>query len=321
MAGFRSLKFITFFSYCASFWIISLEDESLNCFIQTIITGCILLAIAKIITSLGIFDLSLSYGETHGQYIGPRILGHTKACMARLVFVGLLLCFTRIEKKRIFSTTLSIAILTGGLVLSGSRGGIGALIISLLPIYFLGRVKGILIGGFGLMVIVLSGLVALSQNQIVANNLIGTFDADNLVTASLRMPIWTETLSVITNNAMIVLFGVGAFNFSYAGFTQGFETAHNDLLTLSFELGLLSLMLFLAWIFALVFTYYRNIRQSTGMERWKYICFFSLIMGLIFSSQFEATFYPTISTLSMSKIIYPFIISIALIKQRQLKTI
>jgi O-antigen ligase len=316
MAGFRSFKFLTFFSYCACFWTISLSDESLNCIIQTIIIGCILLAFAKILTSLGFFDLSLSYGETYGQYIGPRILGHTKANMARLIFVGLLLCFTRIEGKRIFSTTLSIVILTGGLVLSGSRGGIGALIISLIPIYFLGRVRGFLIGGFAFTVIILSALVALSQNQIVANNLIGTFDTDNIGSASLRLPIWTETLSVMSNNTMILLFGVGAFNFSYSGLTQGFETAHNDLLTLGFELGLVSMMVFLTWIFSLALTYYRIIGQSTGMEKWKYICFFSIIIGLFFSSQFEATFYPTISTLPMSQIIYPLMINVAMVKRR-----
>jgi O-antigen ligase len=308
IAGFRTVKLLTLAAYGIFFYSVHFTDEDTYFFFNLLVFGGIILAIAQTLTSFGIMDLSLYYGDTDGRYIGPRILGHTKANIGRIFFMGIIVCMVLMRESKLRSL-ISICILTTGLVFTGSRAGIGALLVGFISICFLGRLRGVFMGGIFFIIILLFGLWALTYNDLMAERLLGTFGSHSLETGSQRFPIWEKTLSVWLTSPLLILFGVGAFNFSYANFhiPLNFEHAHNDLLTLGTELGFLSIVLFLAWIFLLLSALISKTLKSKDKERWHWVCMFAITVGLLFASQFEATFYPTISTLPFSRILYPFL--------------
>ncbi len=307
MAGFRTLKLMSLGSYCFFFYILFLDDDSRDWLLRVVILGTVLVAVAKTMTLLGLMDLSLSYGDTGGVYIGPRILGHAKATIGRMFYIGILLSLARYDKGSKLGMTTALVVLTGGLVLSGSRAGIFALIISFVPIYLFGGSRGFVIGIIALTVVILAGLWALSFSDMMRDMLIGTFDPETVETASTRLPIWKDTLSLWLTNPMIILFGVGAFNFSYAGLPVHFEHAHNDMLSIGTELGITGVFILLIILITIFAALFRNVRQTDSRQRWFYLCLFAMFFGLMFASQFEATFYPTISALPMLRIMLPLI--------------
>ena len=163
----------------------------------------------------------------------------------------------------------------------------------------------------------MAGLFVGHNDKITSQKLLRSFDQENIATASNRLPIWNRTIAVWLDNPGIILFGAGAFNFSYAGLSVGYETAHNDMLTIGSELGLTAMMVFIAWIISMAILFYQNIRISSQEDKWKNICGFAIFTGLVFAGQFEATFYPTISTLPMSRVILPLLLAFGLYHYKQ----
>lgn len=317
IACFRTFKILTLYSYLTFFYKVTFNEREIQSILRTIIFGSLLLAISQILTRLGVADLSLAYGDTGGTYVGPRILGHTKGSIGRLMAVGGVLALSRIFTGSKFYNLLALMVLTGGLILSGSRGGILVLIISLVPIFFLGRGRGVFIGGLGLIAILLASLVALQNSELMKERLEGTFSNKTVSTASSRTIVWQQTLSNLSSDLAIPSFGVGGLNFSYSNLNVAFEHAHNDTLTSLTELGVIGMLMFLAWQFLLTKNLYQNIRISSGALQWRNVCVFSLMVGLLFGSQFEPTFYPTISTLPLLRIILPLLLVISLFQYKQ----
>jgi O-antigen ligase len=316
IASFRFFKLLTLFSYCAFFYVIYLNEKNIKWILNTIIFGSVLLAAAQILTRFDIIDFALAYGDTYNQYIGPRILGLTKASVGRILFVGIFLTLVTFNQDHRILSIFAMIIMTGGLVLSGSRGGIAALMVGLIPIYFFGRIRGVVIGGFFFAVILISAILTLSYNEMMVGRLLGTLDTRTVSTASTRMPIWINTIKILIDNPMIILFGVGAFNFSYAGLSLNFEHAHNDILTIGCELGLISMIIFIIWLVSLAILLYGNILRSSGKTRWRNLCILGIFVGLCFGSQFEPTFYPSISTLPMLRILLPLLLAVGLFRHK-----
>ena len=157
----------------------------------------------------------------------------------------------------------------------------------------------------------------LNYDKIVAQRLLLSFNPESIKTASERFPIWSRTLSIWLENPSIILFGVGAFNFSYARLSIGYETAHNDMLTIGSELGLASLLVFVTWLLSMGLLLYRNIKMSDLEEKWRNICIFGIFIGLLFAGQFEATLYPTIGTLPMFRAVISLLLASGLFRYKQ----
>ena len=312
IAGFRSIKLFTLFSYLVFYYLAFLDEKNIKCLINTIIIGSIVLAVAQIITRLGIFDLALAYGDTHGVYVGPRILGLTKASVGRLLFVGIVLSLVYMLKGKKLVYLISLPILASGLVLSGSRGGVVATIISLFFISILGRGRGFLIGTFGFLIVILSAVYTLDYSPMMKERLLGTFDSSTIETASTRTVVWDQALTNILQEPLVGVLGVGAFNFSYAGMPVNFEHAHNDFLTVLIELGVIGEIMFIALMISFLVYLYKSIKIGKTEERWRSVCIFSLFLGLLLASLFESTFYPSISTIPMLRIIFAILLVILL---------
>ena len=323
IAGYRFAKLMTLFAYLAFFSIVFFDVEEKTWLVHTIIIGCLIVSIAKVLTVYNVIDLSLAYGDVNPGYVGPRILGQTKACAGRLLVVGIILCLSGVIERRKIMSLIYIILLTAGLVLTGSRGAIGALLMGLVPIFFIGRSRGLLIGGLAFIVIVVSGLFVLNFNKNVSQKLLLSFSSESLNTASDRVPIWRRTIMVWLEKPSIVLFGVGAFNFSYARLSVGYETAHNDMLTAGSELGLSSMLVFISWLLSMVLLFCRNIKMSCQREKWHNICILSIFIGLLFAGIFEATLYPTISTLPMLRVVTPLLLvfGLSIFKQNYLNAL
>lgn len=319
IAGFRTLKLISLASYGYFFFTLSSDDKSRDWMMRVIIITAALVAVAQIITQLGLMDLSLSYGDTGGVYVGPRILGQTKATIGRFFFMGVLLCLARYERGNKLELAGLTIILTAGLALSGSRAGILALLASFFPIYLLGRSRGIAIGVVTMVFVVLVGFWALNFSEKKKNMLVRTFEPKTVETASTRLPIWKETVSAWFDNPMILLFGVGVFNFSYAGLPVHFEHAHNDMLSISTELGLFGTLVFSIALCTIFVTLFSMAWCNDSKKKWFYLCVFSMFVGLLVASMFEPTFYPTISTLPLLRVIIPLIFFICRVENTDIK--
>ncbi len=316
MSGFRTFKLITFFSYCVYFYILFFDEKNVKWIINTIIIGSVILAVAQILTRFDIIDLALSYGDTHG-YVGPRIMGLTKASVGRIIAIGMVLCLIVISNYKKTFGIISLIILTGGLMLSGSRGGMVIIIVAFVPIILLGKLRGFFLGGIGVLIIVISAVCFLSNNEMMLERLTGSFDNKTITTASSRLTIWTQTASALFEKPQIILCGVGGFNFAYAGLKVNFEHAHNDFLTTLCELGFVGFFVFVSFLFSMAWLLYRNIKTSDGHEKWTNICVFSVFLGLMVASQFESTFYPSISTIPMLRIVFPIFIVISLFSYKR----
>ena len=312
IASFRSIKLLTLFSYVVFYCLISFDERNIKCLIRTVIIGSIILAVAQIVTRFVILDLALAYGDTHGIYIGPRILGLTKASVGRLLFIGAILCLALMYKRKRIIYLFVLAILASGLVLSGSRGGVIATIVSLFFISILGRERGFMFGALGFFVLLLSAVYTLDYSPMMKERLLGTFDSSTLETASTRTIIWDQALTNILQEPFVGILGVGAFNFSYADLPVNFEHAHNDFLTVLIELGIVGELIFIFWVICLIAYLYKAIKINKKEERWHSVCVFSLCVGLLFASLFESTFYPSISTIPMLRIILPVLLVILL---------
>jgi O-antigen ligase len=317
IAGYRLVKLLTLFAYIVFFSVIFFDAEEKAWLAHTIIMGCLILSVAKVLTVYNVTDLSLAYGNAHVGYVGPRILGQTKACAGRLLVVGIIMCLSRIVERKKSVSIIYISLLTVGLILTGSRGAIGALLVALATISVTGRLRGFLVAGLAFMVIFISGLFVLNFNKDISQKLLQSFSSESLDTASDRVPIWRRTVRVWLENPSIILFGVGAFNFGYARLSIGYETAHNDMLTVGSELGLCSMLLFLSWLLSMALLFWRNIKTSRLNEKWNNICVLSIFIGLLFAGIFEATLYPTISTLPMVRVLTSLLFVFGLSKYKQ----
>ncbi|WP_432798742.1 O-antigen ligase family protein [Poriferisphaera sp. WC338] len=303
MAGFRMFKLIAFASYIYFFLAVRLDERDAITIINAIITGCILLALAMILTRLSVVNLSLAHADIRQVHIGPRILGLTKSSVGRLMCVGFVLSLLRIYQGGKLFNLLGIIVTVGALSLSGSRGSLLALVVALMVIYVLGKSRGILLGTMGAVVIGIVGIVFLNYNQDILQAWMKTVDAETISTASSRTIIWKETVFYWMSNPLAFLVGVGLFNFSYANTESYYESAHNDLLTAITEIGICGGLFYILILFSLAWFFYRQTIHTSGNLRWHYVCILALLLGLTVSSIFEPTFYLTVSNLTFNRIV------------------
>ncbi|QQE10221.1 O-antigen ligase family protein [Planctomycetota bacterium] len=309
MACFRFVKLLTLASYVLFFLQIEVDERVVSHVIKAFMVGAIIMAVSLIVTKLNIYDMSLTPSAyMNRDNFGSRILGTTKSITGRLLSVGLILSLLKLCEGNKLLSLAGLSSIALAIILSGSRGSLLAVAVSVMFIILLGRSRGMMIGLFGIIIVTAIGSYIIATNDVIAYKWTMTFDPEKFQTASVRTIVWTETLAYWLRNPLSVILGVGLFNYSYANTEGFFESAHNDFLTIVTELGITFGIIYFIIIFKLAKGYFKQIHTVSKHLRWRYVCIFSLLMGLIVAGMFEPTLYFTISGLSYIRIMFTLLI-------------
>ena len=174
-----------------------------------------------------------------------------------------------------------------------------------------GRLTGSIIGFLSLALLAIGFYITLSFSVDIVERFTGTLDESNLTHVSTRRYIWAAALVYIIQHPLSLIVGNGAMNFAYSVKLPHFaaEHAHNDALTVLIELGVLGFIFYIKWILSLINSLQKKIKYNSHHVRWQNICLLSGVVGLIVSSLFESTFYPSIGTLGLLKIVLPLLLA------------
>ena len=165
-----------------------------------------------------------------------------------------------IEKEKRLLYLIAIALMGIALVMSGSRGGLVALIAELIFLVFLtakARTSGQLFLKIGLAVALVGAIVAgtiLIGGDSTLTRIAET--AQSKDPTSSRLQIWATTLEIIKQNPIFGA-GWGAFSVAYTQFDplngrERVEQAHNDYLQILADAGIVGAILgafFVFWLF------------------------------------------------------------------------
>jgi O-antigen ligase len=194
--------------------------------------------------------------------------------MSLAVPLGLIFAGAVPRDKRLLYVT-AIGLMGIALLLSGSRGGLVAL---LAEIFFL-IILTTKTRGYGQIALKVGLAVALFVTIVVGSVLIGgesslTRFAETAATGNIttnRTHIWTVTFEVIKNNPLFGA-GLGAFPQAYTVFdtlngTERVEQAHNDYLQILADAGIVGLIIGAFFVFWLFRDGLRNIKTHNTFRR------------------------------------------------------
>ncbi|HEY8563010.1 MAG TPA: O-antigen ligase family protein [Pyrinomonadaceae bacterium] len=194
--------------------------------------------------------------------------------MSIAVPLGLLLSGAISRDKRLIYLT-AIGLMGVALILSGSRGGLVALLAMVVFILLLtnksresGQV-GLKIALTALLVAVIIGGAILIGGESSLSRFVETAGSDDISTN--RTYIWNVTLQVIKNNLPFGA-GIGAFAAAYTPYdtmngTQRVEQAHNDYLQILADAGLIGLILAGFFVYQLFRAGLENIKTENLFRR------------------------------------------------------
>ena len=156
------------------------------------------------------------------------------------------------QKKKIIWKLVCAAFLffsIYGCVLSGSRGGLLSIVLTLFfEVFYFIKKKPIFI--FGIMFFTIGMIFIVSKYVLptLSNNLISRFSFDEMVSSggSNRIFIWKDILDFLLNNPLRFIFGVGFF-----GAADVTYVAHNQLIQVLLDNGIVGLILYLMILFNL----------------------------------------------------------------------
>lgn len=301
MAGFRLFKVIGLIAIFMYFSRVNWQKKEFDHVIDLILFLFLILAVAEIMTRLGIVNLSLAVNPD-ADYSGPRVMGFTKATISRLCVVGMFLAIMRMYKSFSILKGLLISVLLLSILMSGSRGALLAIAVGIMLILYYGKLGGLVV--FLAVITVFIGGVYLvdSLNEEVTRRLLLTFDPDKVRHLATRKDIWLLTLQYWYQHPLVIYTGVGAMNFAYAvklTDTVAIEHSHNDFLTSTTELGVIGLIVFCLYLFKLINRFHGRIMSTQNQTRWENVCLTAMLIGLATASLFEPTFYINVNTLPM----------------------
>lgn len=306
MAGFRITKILTLIPFIILFSRIQLERKEFDKVMSLLMLFFVGLAVAEIMTRLSIYDLSL-YVDPNLEYVGPRVLGFSKATIGRLCGFGVFLSMALMYRSFNVLKALIIIILLLGILFSGSRGALLIVLVGIAVIVIYGRLAGSISGFVAFASLALCAAIAYSlSGNVYIDKFVATLNPEKVGSVASRKDIWFGTIDYWFQHPFLLLTGVGAMNFSYVITSRQFiaEHAHNDFLTAITELGVIGLVLF-CWLLVSVINHYRHGIQSTvGKERWENVCIFAALVGLIAAGFFETTFYITMGAIPIIRIIF-----------------
>ncbi len=216
----------------------------------------------------GIYDVP--YAKPFGSFVNRHnfaaYMEMTLCLPLGLMFVG------AVEKDRRLLYATAIALMGVALILSGSRGGLIALLAAIFLIIILTtkteNTKQLALK-IGLSVLLLTTVVIGSALIGGETSLARIAEADSSPTT--RTHIWSVTLSVIKNNFPFGA-GFGAFGVAYPPFDslnglERVEQAHNDYLEVTATAGIIGLMIGGFFLFQLFRTGLKNYHTADTFRR------------------------------------------------------
>ena len=219
----------------------------------------------------GIYEVN--YATPFGSFVNRH---NFAAYMEMTIAVPLGLMFAgAIQKDRRLLIVTAIALMGVALLLSGSRGGLVALLAEIFFLILLTtKTKG-----YGQLALKIGLAILLIAIIVVGSILIGgesslTRFAETAATENFstnRTHIWSVTLQVIKNNLLFGA-GLGAFSVAYTPFDslsglERVEQAHNDYLQVLADGGIIGLAIGGFFLFSLFRTGFQNAKTSSVFRR------------------------------------------------------
>jgi len=248
-----------FFLYMTIFWTVwdYTNFKGIDSVIKTILISAILVYILG-----GGFAFFPGAWQSDGRFRGimpnPNAFGLITA-----IYAPLLIWAWVKYKSWISLIVFVIAII--GLVFSGSRNGLLSVSIALIYLFFHIKLHRLLFVGLIFMSVIIAifafaGIDTLSINVPVIDRLIN--NNGNLDYTSGRLDAWISVLDQIQARPLYGYgFGIDALGFSEVS-TVETTGVHNSYLSITYQLGLTGLLLFIIPILALLFISIRNTRNS-----------------------------------------------------------
>lgn len=265
------------------------------------------LAIAQILNRLNVVDLRLTSTYIDVSYAKGYVFGYTKAAVNRILILGFFTTFIAIYKSNLIIKGLYSALaclIVVSILMAGSRAGILGVVVGMTVLMYRCRIVYIPFLLIYLAVLLLSGyyiILLWHEEALTAFKIF--LPGSNMVSGRAEIARWT--IEYLMSHWLILLVGVGLFNYSYALRGEGggvFEHAHNDFLTCATECGLIGLVVFIWWITSFCKSLWFAGRKALGYERWASACINAGFWGLLSTMFFEQTLFPSGGSLSLNRL-------------------
>lgn len=220
--------------------------------------------------------------------------------MAIAIPLGMLFSGSIAQDKRLIFLT-AVVLMGVSVVLSGSRGGLIALVLQigfLVFITYSRRDRGsrfLKLGlGAGLLVAIVLGTAFVGGENALTRIHDGQTTAEGVVT---RPQIWKVTLKMTAANMPFGV-GLGAYGVAYTKYDEasGFERveqAHNDYLQVVSDGGIVGAILGLAFLFLVLKLGWKGVRISDPERRGIAVGCFAGIVGILIHSLFDFVLHTT----------------------------
>ena len=289
---FTTLKIVVQWSaYLAiSMYLLTVDREQLLRVLTCLaIAGGILGAIAALTTEAQSVSGQAATGRAEGSFQHPAILAFFLVLALPVAIALSLRARAWMRPMLIAAAALCVA----GITLSLTRGAILAAGVSLLIMLAWPQFRRVA-GGLIVALIILAAFnwdsIERSQQFQVIGSRLQTITETRATQDNQRVTIWAKTPAIIADNPFI---GVGAGNYGeisasygitgYGG--HGFVHAHNVLLTVAAEMGLIGLGLFLLFAGAIIATALGVLRFGRGSPDFPFaLALFAALAGLFFNS-------------------------------------
>ena len=245
----------------------------------------------------GIYERQFSqpYGSFVNRHNFAAYMEMTTALPLAMVLTGA----ARKDQRLLYLT--AILLMAVALVLSGSRGGLVALMVELLMLVMITapvRSSRKLILRLGVAAVILTAVIAgaiFVGGESSLTRIAETASSKDV--SSNRTQIWSVTLDVIGKNFPFGA-GIGAFGVAYTAVDplsgiERAEQAHNDYLQVAADAGIIGVLIGGAFLFLLVSTLLKNYRTENVFRRAVVIGSAAGIFGVLVHSMFDFVLHTT----------------------------
>jgi len=240
-----------------------------------------------------------AFAEPYGSFVNRHNFAAYMEMTIALPLAMVLVGAVKRDQRLIYFT--AIILMAVALFLSGSRGGLVALVAELILLVIMTTrlsskkkvvVRFALAGA--LLVLIVAGTIFVGGESSLTR-IAETATSNNLTTD--RTHIWEVTVSVIKNNFAFGD-GLGAFGVAYTAFDdhsglERVEQAHNDYLQTLADAGIVGLVIGVAFLVLLVRTALRNVRRKNTFRRAVAIGATAGIFAVLVHSLFDFVLHTT----------------------------
>jgi O-Antigen ligase len=268
-----------------------------------VIFSLFIFAIGIILDNAEVYNLGLS-GSADSSFKDSRVFGLDRLAQGRLMLLAIALSLYKVFQNPTSLWTLAFLLFTSGLLYSKSRAAFLGLLVMLLAYWFFTQGKATVLFVF-LAILTIPVyyylFVVQEQSQILErySRMTTSYEYHKV---GKRPEIWKNSLDIIQEHPLILLTGVGQFNFSYGISSQEriAEHAHNDWLTCLLETGIFGLAFFILSVYAIFRQLHYQCRSEILEKRYLSQALISYLVAMLFCSFFETSLFPSISALSMT---------------------